>query len=404
MSYLLKTATGTKPVEVLDWIEERRNATPEIRDQMDLDAESGELLTADGQALSPEVERQARRRLLDRFGILEPKGEHHFAPLFGQYARETEPSEWLIPGLWPSDTIPMLAGNHKAGKTTLVTDLVASLVTPERPFLGRFGPVESANRDVYLINAETPSASMRDALIEAGVREDAYLTVDDIEQLGGPHLFDLTIPELYDQWAERLSYCTTCDHDDPEAGVPGVVIVDGLTAILGGETDRYAKWYAAFRRLMFEIGVRNALITGHSTMDGKHSMGGVEMLGGPDGLWTYWTSDPDNPTSRRFFKVQPRLGGAVVPKTEVRLEEGRLTASESTEDNPSKPEEADPRTVVVERLRQAQPEGLLTTELTGKGRFGTERRAALKRLSAEGVVTSRPEGRSTRWFLSEPSD
>lgn len=401
MSYLLKTATGTKHVEVLDWIEERRNASPEVRDQMDLDAESGELLTADGQPLSPEAERQGRRRLLDRFGILEPNGQHHFAPTFGQYARETEPSEWLIPGLWPSDTIPMLAGNHKAGKTTLVTDLVASLVTPERPFLDRFGPVVPEDREVYLINAETPSASMRDALIEAGVGEDAHLVVDDLEMRGGPHLFDLTIPELYDRWAELLVYCETCDDSEAD-GAPDVIVVDGLTAILGGETDRYAKWYAAFRRLMFEIGVRNALVTGHSTMDGKHSMGGVEMLGGPDGLWTYWTSDPDNPTSRRFFKVQPRLGGAVVPRTEVRLEEGRLTASESTEEPPGRPEEVDPRTVVVERLREAHPEGLVTTELTGKGRFGTERRTALRRLTAEGVVTSRPEGRSTRWFLSDP--
>lgn len=94
----------------------------------------------------------------------------------------------------------------------------------------------------------------------------------------------------------------------------------------------------------------------------------------------------------------------MVPKTEVRLEGGRLTASESAEHASGGTEASDARTEVLERLGKAQHEGMSATELTGSGRVGKERRATLQRLRKEGAVTSRTEGRSTRWLLTEYAD
>lgn len=395
---ILLTQDGPQPFEVLDRIEARRTASPEVREQMDRDAESGQLLTDHGEPLDADTEKRVRIRLLDRFGHLTE------APTFSEYVRQREgASRWLVPGLWPADTIPMLSGNHKAGKTTLVTDLVASLVAPDRKFLGRFGPVEGTP-EVYLINAETPTDAMREALIAAGVPADGHLVVDDLEPRGGAHLFDITQPALYDRWIDLIRECMNCGPG--EQYEPDVLIVDGLTAIMSGTSLRYAEWYAAFRRFVREVGASSALVTGHADQQGNHSMGGVEMLGGPDGLWTYWSSDPDNPTSRRYFKVQPRLGGVVVPKTEVRLVDGLLTASESAEESTDRAEAPDPRAEVLERLEKASSDGATTTDLTGRGRFGSERRKALQSLQTEGVVTSRTEGRSVRWWLTEhaPTD
>lgn len=393
----LVTDRDVQDFEVLDRIEARRTASPEVREQMDRDAESGQLLTDHGEPLDADTEKLVRRRMLDRFG-------HLPEPLtFSEYARQSQTAQrWLVPGLWPADTIPMLSGNHKAGKTTVVADLVASLVVPERKFLGRFGPVDwgdGAIPDVYLINAETPYQAMHDALRAAGVEDDSHLTVDDLEGLGAADLFDLTDPAMYDLWRDRLVYCERCDGSDD--GPPQVVIVDGMTAILGQTTDRYAEWYAAFRRLMREIDVPNALCTGHADQQGNHSMGGVAVLGGPDGLWTYWSSDPDNPTSRRYFKVQPRLGGVVVPKTEVRLVDGLLTASESAEGSSGRTELPDPRAEVLQRLTEAGPEGITSSELTGGGDEGRSRRKARDELAREGLIASRQEGRRTLWTLSE---
>lgn len=394
----LVTDRDVQDFEVLDRIEARRTASPEVREQMDRDAESGQLLTDHGEPLDADTEKRVRIRLLDRFGHLTE------APTFSEYVRQREgASRWLVPGLWPADTIPMLSGNHKAGKTTLVTDLVASLVAPDRKFLGRFGPVEGTP-EVYLINAETPTDAMREALIAAGVPADGHLVVDDLEPRGGAHLFDITQPALYDRWIDLIRECMNCGPG--EQYEPDVLIVDGLTAIMSGTSLRYAEWYAAFRRFVREVGASSALVTGHADQQGNHSMGGVEMLGGPDGLWTYWSSDPDNPTSRRYFKVQPRLGGVVVPKTEVRLVDGLLTASESAEESTDRAEAPDPRAEVLERLEKASSDGATTTDLTGRGRFGSERRKALQSLQTEGVVTSRTEGRSVRWWLTEhaPTD
>lgn len=396
---ILLTDNGPVNFEVLDRIEERRLASPEVREQMDRDAGEGQLLTDQGEPLDPATEKRVRTRLLDRYGHIPP------APTFAEYGRAARDTpRWLIPDLWPWDTIPMLSGNHKAGKTTVVADLVASLVVPGRKFLDRFGPADWGGEepDVFLINAETPEQAMLDALYTAGVEDDSHLVVNDLEVSGGAHRFDVTVPENYDFWGERLVYCVSCDGSDDSP--PGVVIVDGMTAILGGSTDRYAEWYAAFRRLMREVGVPHALCTGHTTMSGTHSMGGVEALGGPDGLWTYASMDPDNPTSRRYFQVQPRLGGAVVPRTEVQMVEGRLTAaaeSSSPESTPHEVETIDRCAEVLQRLTDAGPEGLTSSELTGGGEEGQSRRKARDELAHEGLIVSRREGRRTLWSLPE---
>lgn len=397
-------ADGTeRPLEVNAWVEKRQDATPDIRDEMEQLIMSGDLRTDAGERLDPEREKRVRRRLLgsafEHLPELLTYGDQR------RYQSSAESSRWLIPGLWRSGTIPMLGGNHKSGKTTVAADLVASLVVPDRLFLDRFGPAlwdgEMTTPDVYLFNAETPSDAMNEALDDAGVTDDSTLVPVHLEEsFGGADIFDLTEQSIYDYWAEKLIYCEKCDGSDD--GPPDVVIVDGLTAILGGETIRYAQWYAAFRRLMREIGTPNALVIGHTTMKGDHLMGGVEMLGGPDGLWTYWSADPDNPNSKRYFKVQPRLGGSVVPKTEVRMLEGRLTVLESTEETTAKveAEPVDFRSDVLRRLEEAGPDGVASSELTGGGEEGKARRKARDELDQEGLIVSHQNGRRTLWKLA----
>lgn len=261
--------------------------------------------------------------------------------------------EWLITGLWPWGTIPMLGGQPKAGKTTLVTELVASLVVPGRRFLGRFARADLAEdletRGVWLINAETPRRALETALWRAGVDDRpvgnydsprSRVTVDHLERLGGAQSFDLTDPAVYDIWANRLVGCNDCDGSDDWS--PLVVILDGLTAVLhsaGKGVEHYGLWYAAFRRLMRELDVPNALVVAHNTMTGDHLMGAVEAQAGADGLWNYSASRPDDPTSARRFSVVPRLGGVAVPTTGVsRTAEGRLILAGSA--TPAQPVQA----------------------------------------------------------------
>ena len=105
-------------------------------------------------------------------------------------------------------------------------------------------------------------------------------------------------------------------------------------------------------------------------------MGGVEALGGPDGLWLLASDYADDPTSTRRFSVQPRLGGAVVPRTVVRLDsDGRLrmeggTPSSSVPETP--PEEADEDGGIVVDLSAPEPtpDDLVLAFLRGRNAEG----------------------------------
>lgn len=302
------------------WPSSREVADTRQRERMDEKVREGVLTDDHGAPLPEKVARRVRSRLLGTY-------DHMPAPTtFGESReRNRGGGRWLIPGLWRWGTIPMLGGNPKAGKTTLVADLCAALTEPGRQFLGHFEPVTltEEERDIWVINAETHPGDFEEALEEAGLHEGSQLIVDHLEERGSAASFDLTDPQRYDEWAHRLVYCESCDGSDEVP--PTVVIVDGVTAILlasGKGTEAYGAWYAAFRRLMREIDCPNALVVAHNTLNGSHLMGGVEAQAGPDGLWSLSSSNSDDPAAPRYFSVNPRMGGAVVPRTRVRLSEG----------------------------------------------------------------------------------
>ncbi len=247
----------------------------------------------------------------------------------------TPDRRWLITGLLPWGTYPMLGGNPKAGKTTLVVDLVPSLIVPGRKFLDYFEvpevPEEDFGAGLWLINAETPAEDLDGALrrelghlIDGTWYPSEFVHVEHLqEDLGGPRMFDLTDPTVYDMWFHRLTECSVCDGSD--FAPPFMLILDGLTAVLDGSTARYGEWYSKFRQLMHAVDIPNALAVGHNVMSGEHLMGGVESMAGPDGLMTYSSVNPDDPVSKRRFSVRPRLGGVAIPPTEVTIsDDGRL--------------------------------------------------------------------------------
>lgn len=328
----------------------------------------GDLYTDDGTPITGVTAQRLRHRLLGTYRHLPSRRERRSA---GQ-------RRMLIPGLWPWGTIPMLGGNPKAGKTTLVADLVTALVVPGYRFLDHFDPVEDMRfpeseafldrlefqvgpgfgendpdpdhdraRGVVLINAETPPEDFEAALgLDREVLDvddgeplllGEVLKVEHLEDLGGARLFDVTDPEVFDMWVYRLAECFECDGSDD--WTPYVVIVDGVTAILHGAgkgVEAYGEWYAAFRSLMRAIDVPNALAVAHNTMSGGHLMGGVEAQAGADGLWTYSSDNSDDPTSTRRFSVRPRLGGVEIPPTRVVLNEQGRPVMEASDREPSR--------------------------------------------------------------------
>lgn len=217
--------------------------------------------------------------------------------------------------------------------------MLAALAT-RRALLERFeiGPLwERGIEGLWFINAETPPLELEaEALRLLGPFEDweeEVVQIVHLEQLGGAQMFDLTDPNIYTMWRLRMTHCSACNGTDDRP--PAVVIVDGVTAILlaaGKGVEHVGLWFAAFRRLMREIGTPNALAIGHNTLTGSHLMGGVPAMAGSDGLWNYSSDDVDDPFSARRFSVVPRLGGIPVAPIKVnRGEDGRLMAGSVAE-------------------------------------------------------------------------
>lgn len=399
-----------------EWLRMRSAADIVGRESMDNAATEGTITDDAGRPLAEPQQTWMKRRLAGAHEGL-PEARDH---LLGSRARRPGPRKMAIPCLWPWGHMPSFSGNQKAGKSCLVTgELVPALVVPGFRFLDHFDPAQigptELGRGIWVINAETPAedyeAQMEwlwDVPVTVGddmqVPARELVTVWHLDEHGGATAFDLTDPAKYERWADILGDCEDCDGSD--FWTPFVVIVDGLTAILGGTTERYAAWDAAFRQLMRAYDVPNALWVGHSTMQGNHGMGGVEALGGPDGLWVYSSDNPDNPTSTRRFSVVPRMGGVAVPPTVVRLDpDGRLRmgqgepamATAAATDPPS-----DPAAEVLAELVRAGAAGLTTTQVTaGGGEVGVQRRRARDRLAEEGRIVSRLEGRCTRWWAAE---
>ena len=281
-------------------------------------AREGVFLLPDGEPMDAVAQRHMRSHFL-REDSLAGVSDAYMDSL--EWAGDEAP-RFVIPGAWRWGTAPMLTGPYKAGKSTLAVDLAAALAIPGRRFLDHFDPSElPMDAHIWYINAENPVADFMSALFDTGAYDGEWeverrpLHVEHLEAMGGASLFDLTDPVKFDTWARHLSECLNCD-ETGDFRVPTVLIVDGLTAILGGATERYGQWYAKFRELLRYVDIPNALVIGHSTMKGDHPMGGTEGGAGPDGLWLYTANEGRN---RWMFSTMPRLGSPRVDPLRIEM-------------------------------------------------------------------------------------
>jgi len=383
-----------------EWID-REEMSPEQRAMTDRVVAEGRLYLGD--ALMPERQARWMRAMLLGTGSAQmrvPEGLRHLSGPGGR--------RFLIEDVWPWGTYPMLGGAYKAGKTTLVADLVASLMVPGRLFLGRFAVTlteEERNRGIVVINAETPAEDFENALLAAGVDPDTnLLNIYHLDELGGPGQYDVTDPANFDEWEREFVQCNDCWGEDFWS--PAVVIVDGLTAIAG--LERYSEWYGDHKRLMKAADIPNAIVTGHNAAGTNHLFNATAANAGPDGVWSYTTDSPDDPRSPRRFQVLPRVGGVELPGARVRMDDdGRLTIAKAK--TAAAPEVAGPDYIdeaaerMLARLTEASPGEVGQTALTGKGRDGQINRAGLERLLADGRAEVRIDG-ARKWWRASDSD
>lgn len=186
---------------------------------------------------------------------------------------------WRINGLWLQGQIAMLTAKYKAGKTTMMANLIRSLVDGV-PFLDRF-EVPELEGSVFMVNAEMTRRQFNRWMLESNIvnREKVYaFHVRD----AGPAFGDITDPTRRDEFVALLN----------ETGAR-VLILDPLNPLFAAagidenSSSEVASWFTALNDIVERTGVTEVMLVHHFGHDGSRARGSSKLMDAPDVLWTY---------------------------------------------------------------------------------------------------------------------
>ena len=219
-------------------------------------------------------------------------------------AEPDDPVHYRVEHLALDGARVMLSAAYKAGKTTLVANLLRAMVDGEK-FLGCFEVKIPAKR-IVLIDCELDEATLRRWLREQGiVNTDAICTVALRGRLSS---FNLLEDRCRDRWTQRLSDLG-CDY----------LVLDCLRPVLDAlnldENRDAGKFLVPFDTMLTGAGVANACVVQHMGHTGERSRGDSRLQDWPDAIWRL-VRETDEPDSARFFSAFGR---------DVNVAEGRLS-------------------------------------------------------------------------------
>jgi hypothetical protein len=222
-------------------------------------------------------------------------------PLSDFLAEPDEETAYRVEGLWPTAGRVVLSAQNKAGKTTLIGNLMRSLADGE-PFLDHY-VVKPADR-VLLVDDEMSPGTIRRWLRDQSIGNTR--AIDVVSLRGRLSTFNLLDPVIRSEWATAL-------------GAADVLIFDCLRPVLdalGLSEDKEAgRFLEALDELICEAGIGELVVVHHMGHSNERSRGDSRILDWPDAIWKLLREDPDDPMSERFFSAY----GRDVEQPEVRL-------------------------------------------------------------------------------------
>jgi RecA-family ATPase len=168
----------------------------------------------------------------------------------------------------------LLVAQFKAGKTTMIVNLIRALVD-NRPFLNKYRV--AAVVDVTLIDVEMASedTNQLDEWYEkAGIVHQDRVKI--VALRGAASSFNILDPEVRARWADNLRGTK-------------FLILDCLRPILDAlgldENKDAGKFYVAFDALLKEAGIPEAFVVTHMGHTGERARGDSRNLDWPDVTW-----------------------------------------------------------------------------------------------------------------------
>lgn len=233
-------------------------------------------------------------------------------------AEEDTDPQYLIDRVWPLGGKVILSAQQKAGKTTMVGNLVRALVDGD-PLLGArrasaaalevvgahggFAVTPLADHEtVFVFDFELDRRMIRRWLREHRIRNPHRVH---IEAFRGK-VWDPRDEKVRAAWARHLR----------ERNVR-VVVLDPLAPVLSAlgieEIDNtgVGQFLHAMDALVLEAGAQELLITHHTTHDGERGRGASVLRGWPDAEWRFVVERPEHggepePNATRFFAATGR--------------------------------------------------------------------------------------------------
>lgn len=200
-----------------------------------------------------------------------------------------EPTQYVIEGLLTAGARVILAAQYKSGKTTLLGNLIRSLVDGD-PFLETFEVHQTT--PVTLIDNELDERMLRSWLRAQGIQNTDAVRL--VSLRGSVGSFDLLDGSVRAQWAEAL-------HS------PGVVLFDCLRPVLdalGLDENREAgRFLVAFDAFLKESEATEAVVVHHMGHSGERSRGDSRLQDWPESTWKLVRQDADDPSSPRYFSA-----------------------------------------------------------------------------------------------------
>ncbi|SHY42120.1 AAA family ATPase [Mycobacteroides abscessus] len=219
----------------------------------------------------------------------------------------TPPSKtkvWAVNNLLAPKQSVLVTAQKKAGKSTLVLNLILSLTTGE-PFLGEYTPARPMR--VAYFDMELGRAMASSYIEQLGIPRDNLFYVD---LLGSARFLDTRNDALRARWVRKL---IDLDID--------IVIVDPVSPILSAanldenSTTGVRQLLDSFNTMSESVGCYcGPVVVHHAGWEASGRARGSSAFGDwPGAEWNLRKADPEDPYSRRSFAIQSnRATGGVV--------------------------------------------------------------------------------------------
>lgn len=372
---------------------------PAFQMPTNIDPDTGEVLEEGGQnrgqelMLAAEIQQQrirkmAREHLRDEENLAKFKLPEIFDNLTIELQQPDEEAKYLINEVFPTGGNITLTAEYKSGKTTLVNNIVKSLVD-DHPFLGRYG-VNDHTRNVVIFNYEVEPRQYRQWMREVGV-----INTDRVKLV---HLRGLRMPMTSDFVQERVIEILK-DFDAQ------TWIVDPLARAFVGSGDENSNsdmglFLDTLDVIKYESGVENLIVAAHTGRSQEH---GIERARGAsrfddwaDVRWLLTKNDE----GQRFLKAHGRDVDMEQHLLTYDPQSRHLTVEKAIKQSDQKIENIMKQIVDV----VTENPGILTKELKGKVSGSTDyKEKAYKYCVDSGKIVAKLVGTTSMKMHYEPS-